>query len=290
MESILFRTTRPLILALCCATLLACKAELGTPDQEGNNGNTSGNNGSSQTTPTPPDPVTPPSDNNTGNNGSGTGSGSSSGSGNTGTVTPPTPPDQPDKAPDPATKPTSLDLAGALSITHEQGAQFDIQLCADKVCVTQSALADGSFGFKLKLSQWPQDKPLRLTASNRQQSAPILSSQLPSLEQLLKQDQNGDGIITEQEAPHLHLSPMLLAYQSLTTALQKREGRQDVTALLVSDPQLNHRMARELKDFTNLVLPGKGHLSAMMAGFIPDEYVEGYAAFVARNNPSGAGT
>ncbi|MDH7626729.1 hypothetical protein QHE53_07920 [Aeromonas salmonicida] len=199
----MFRTTRPLILALCCATLLACKAELGTPDQEGNNGNTSGNNGSSQTTPPPPDPVTPPSDNNTGNNSSGTGSGSSSGSGNTGntgntgTVTPPTPPDQPDKAPDPATKPTSLDLAGALSITHEQGAQFDIQLCADKVCVTQSALADGSFGFKLKLSQWPQDKPLRLTASNRQQSAPILSSQLPSLEQLLKQDQNGDGIITE---------------------------------------------------------------------------------------------
>ena len=46
-----------------------------------------------------------------------------------------------------------------------------------------------------------------------------------------------------------------------------------------------HRLARELKDFTNLVLPGKGHLSAMMAGFIPDEYVEGYAAFVAHNNP-----
>ncbi|MBR7620726.1 alpha/beta hydrolase [Phenylobacterium sp. 20VBR1] len=46
-----------------------------------------------------------------------------------------------------------------------------------------------------------------------------------------------------------------------------------------------HRMARELADFTNLVLPGKGHLSAMMAGFIPDEYVEGYAAFVARNDP-----
>nr|QQZ49511.1 hypothetical protein JKL49_21465 [Phenylobacterium glaciei] len=45
-----------------------------------------------------------------------------------------------------------------------------------------------------------------------------------------------------------------------------------------------HRMARELADFTNLVLPGKGHLSAMMAGFIPDEYVEGYAAFVARND------
>ena len=46
-----------------------------------------------------------------------------------------------------------------------------------------------------------------------------------------------------------------------------------------------HRLARELGDFTNLVLPGKGHLTAMMAGFIPDAYVEGYAAFVAANNP-----
>jgi pimeloyl-ACP methyl ester carboxylesterase len=46
-----------------------------------------------------------------------------------------------------------------------------------------------------------------------------------------------------------------------------------------------HRLAREVRDFTNLVLPGKGHLTAMMAGFIPPAYIDGYAAFVARNNP-----
>jgi pimeloyl-ACP methyl ester carboxylesterase len=46
-----------------------------------------------------------------------------------------------------------------------------------------------------------------------------------------------------------------------------------------------HRLAREVADFTNLVLPGKGHLTAMMAGFIPPEYIKGYAAFVAANNP-----
>ncbi len=46
-----------------------------------------------------------------------------------------------------------------------------------------------------------------------------------------------------------------------------------------------HRLAREVRDFTNLVLAGKGHLTAMMAGFIPPEYIEGYAAFVVRNNP-----
>lgn len=48
-----------------------------------------------------------------------------------------------------------------------------------------------------------------------------------------------------------------------------------------------HRFWRELRNFTNLVLPGKGHLTAMMAGFIPDAYVYGYAAFIAANNPRG---
>jgi pimeloyl-ACP methyl ester carboxylesterase len=46
-----------------------------------------------------------------------------------------------------------------------------------------------------------------------------------------------------------------------------------------------HRLAREVRDFTSLVLKGKGHLTAMMAGFIPLEYIDGYAAFVVANNP-----
>ncbi|WP_429053794.1 hypothetical protein [Aeromonas veronii] len=141
-------------------------------------------------------------------------------------------------------------------MTHEQGGQFDIQLCADKVCVTQSAQADGSFGFKLKLSQWPQDKALRLVASHRQNSALSLSSELPTLTQLLKQDQNGDGIITEQESPRLHLSPMPLAYQSIMAALQKQEGKQDVSGQLFSDPHLNHRFARDLTALLQLTLNG----------------------------------
>ncbi|HEY3799478.1 MAG TPA: alpha/beta hydrolase [Caulobacteraceae bacterium] len=46
-----------------------------------------------------------------------------------------------------------------------------------------------------------------------------------------------------------------------------------------------HRLWREADDFTNLVLPGKGHLSAVMAGFIPQAYIDGMAAFIVRNNP-----
>jgi pimeloyl-ACP methyl ester carboxylesterase len=46
-----------------------------------------------------------------------------------------------------------------------------------------------------------------------------------------------------------------------------------------------HRLWRELDDFTNLVLPGKGHLSAVMKDFIPQAYIDGMAAFITRNNP-----
>lgn len=49
-----------------------------------------------------------------------------------------------------------------------------------------------------------------------------------------------------------------------------------------------HRMWRELRDFTNLVLPGKSHLTAMMPGLIPQAYIDGYAAFIRRNNPQDA--
>jgi len=48
---------------------------------------------------------------------------------------------------------------------------------------------------------------------------------------------------------------------------------------------MTHRLWRELRDFTNLVLPGKGHLTSMMAGFIPQAYIDGYAAFIASHNP-----
>ncbi len=46
-----------------------------------------------------------------------------------------------------------------------------------------------------------------------------------------------------------------------------------------------HRLWRELDDFTNLVLPGKGHLSAVMKDFIPQAYIDGMTAFIVRNNP-----
>ena len=43
-----------------------------------------------------------------------------------------------------------------------------------------------------------------------------------------------------------------------------------------------HRMWRELNDFTNVVLAGKGHLSAVMPGFIPRAYIDAMVAFYNR--------
>jgi pimeloyl-ACP methyl ester carboxylesterase len=46
-----------------------------------------------------------------------------------------------------------------------------------------------------------------------------------------------------------------------------------------------HRLWREFYNFQNVVLPGKGHLSAVMAGFVPPEYVKALTDFVVAHNP-----
>ena len=49
-----------------------------------------------------------------------------------------------------------------------------------------------------------------------------------------------------------------------------------------------HRMQRELQNFKSVVLPGKSHLTAIMAGYIPELYITSLAAFIDANDPSGA--
>ncbi len=45
------------------------------------------------------------------------------------------------------------------------------------------------------------------------------------------------------------------------------------------------RMHRELRNFTNVVLPGKSHLTAIMAGYMPQEYLEAVVKFINANDP-----
>jgi pimeloyl-ACP methyl ester carboxylesterase len=46
-----------------------------------------------------------------------------------------------------------------------------------------------------------------------------------------------------------------------------------------------HRMQRELKNFKSVVLPGKSHLTAIMAGYMPKEYLDSVVHFINANDP-----
>jgi pimeloyl-ACP methyl ester carboxylesterase len=45
-----------------------------------------------------------------------------------------------------------------------------------------------------------------------------------------------------------------------------------------------HRLYRELNNFTNVVLPGKSHLTAIVAGTMPPEYLEATVRFINAND------
>ena len=45
-----------------------------------------------------------------------------------------------------------------------------------------------------------------------------------------------------------------------------------------------HRMWRELRNFTNVVLPGKSHLTAIAAPYMPQEYLDSLVKFINANN------
>lgn len=45
------------------------------------------------------------------------------------------------------------------------------------------------------------------------------------------------------------------------------------------------RLAREVKNFTNVILPGKSHLTAIAAGYMPKEYPESLVKFIKANDP-----
>jgi pimeloyl-ACP methyl ester carboxylesterase len=45
-----------------------------------------------------------------------------------------------------------------------------------------------------------------------------------------------------------------------------------------------HRMQRELTNFKSVVLPGKSHLTAIMAGYMPKEYIDSLVAFIDAND------
>lgn len=85
--------------------------------------------------------------------------------------------------------------------------------------------------------------------------------------------------------------------QRAAMELRRREGADALHLSVITFPVLavngefdgwrakTHRMWRELPNFTNVVLPGKGHLSAVMPGFIPQAYIDAMRAFITTHNP-----
>src|SRR5947209_3016548 len=49
-----------------------------------------------------------------------------------------------------------------------------------------------------------------------------------------------------------------------------------------------HRLWRELHDFTNVVLPGKSHLTAIVAGYMPPDYLKATVRFIDSNDEPAA--
>jgi pimeloyl-ACP methyl ester carboxylesterase len=77
-------------------------------------------------------------------------------------------------------------------------------------------------------------------------------------------------------------------------AMRKMMGDLDLTKVEIPVLAINgeydrpfaktHRLWRELRDFTNVVLPGKSHLTAIVAGSMPPEYLEATVRFIDAND------
>jgi pimeloyl-ACP methyl ester carboxylesterase len=85
------------------------------------------------------------------------------------------------------------------------------------------------------------------------------------------------------------------ALQTAAARLQAAGPQVDLTKLNIPMLAINgeydrpnaktHRLQREVKNFKSVVLPGKSHLTAIMAGFMPKEYPESLVAFINANDP-----
>lgn len=97
-----------------------------------------------------------------------------------------------------------------------------------------------------------------------------------------------DNGMSQEEAEKLASTPP--APRTTTTTAAPQPLQIDLTQVTVPVMAINGeldrphykttRMARELFNFTNVVLPGKSHLTAIVAGSMPKEYVDNLVGFI----------
>jgi pimeloyl-ACP methyl ester carboxylesterase len=95
-----------------------------------------------------------------------------------------------------------------------------------------------------------------------------------------------------QTAPHRDDLALSAVRQSFAAGLSHRIDLRKIKVPVLaingeydSPNMYTHRMQRELKDFQSVVLPGKSHLTAIMAGYIPDLYIKTLVEFINSHDP-----
>jgi len=101
-----------------------------------------------------------------------------------------------------------------------------------------------------------------------------------------------DNGMSREEAEKLAATPPAArpATAAQRPALQIDLTKLDIPMLAINgeyDRPLakTHRLWREVKDFTNVVLPGKSHLSAIVNGYMPRLYVDSLVGFINSHDP-----
>jgi pimeloyl-ACP methyl ester carboxylesterase len=113
----------------------------------------------------------------------------------------------------------------------------------------------------------------------------------------LPKDKEGADPQEQEARSKLQASPTRdqKALDAVRAGFAARRASIDLTAVTIPVLAINgefdrpiaktHRMKRELKNFKNVVLPGKSHLTAIMAGYIPNEYINSLVTFINANDP-----
>jgi len=104
-----------------------------------------------------------------------------------------------------------------------------------------------------------------------------------------------DNGMTREEAEKLAETPPAARPATALSAAAMRPPQLDLTRLNIPMLAINGefdrpnaktaRLSREVKNFTNVVLPGKSHLTAIASGYIPKEYIESLVKFIDANDP-----
>jgi pimeloyl-ACP methyl ester carboxylesterase len=82
----------------------------------------------------------------------------------------------------------------------------------------------------------------------------------------------GAAVRPQPQAPQLDLSKLTMPVLAVNGEYDRPIAK-------------THRMWRELRNFTNVVLPGKSHLTAIASGYMPKEYLESVVRFINANDP-----